>query len=59
MTYKFIRQNIKNEGIDFKWVYPVIAYREGIPEGTQVVFLGDGEFDGTTLQKVLTDAGWW
>ena len=22
-----------------------------IPEGTQVVFLGDGEFDGITLQK--------
>ena len=29
-----------------------------IPPGTQVVFLGDGEFDGTALQKTLTDAGW-
>src|SRR4029453_9956813 len=29
-----------------------------LPEGTQVVFLGDGEFDGTTLQKTLNEAGW-
>jgi len=30
-----------------------------IPESTQqVIFLGDGEFDGTTLQKTLTDFGW-
>lgn len=31
---------------------------ERIPPGTQVVFLGDGEFDGTALQKTLNDAGW-
>jgi hypothetical protein len=24
-----------------------------IPEGTKVVFLGDGEFDGTDLQKTM------
>src|SRR5215831_12862160 len=29
-----------------------------LPEGTPVVFLGDGEFDGTTLQQTLTAAGW-
>jgi hypothetical protein len=30
-----------------------------IPESTkQVVFLGDGEFDGTSLQQTLTDFGW-
>lgn len=29
-----------------------------IPEGTKVVFLGDGEFDGITLQKTITAAGW-
>jgi Transposase DDE domain len=29
-----------------------------IPAGTQVVFLGDGEFDGTALQATLTEAGW-
>jgi hypothetical protein len=29
-----------------------------IPEGAQVVFLGDGEFDGTRLQHTVQDAGW-
>ena len=29
-----------------------------IPTGTQVVLLGDGEFDGTRLQHTLQDAGW-
>src|SRR5262247_4224451 len=29
-----------------------------IPEGTQVVFLGDGEFDGTRLQHTVEGAGW-
>ncbi len=29
-----------------------------IPEGTKVVFLGDGEFDGIDLQKTMNDAGW-
>src|SRR2546425_5331467 len=29
-----------------------------IPEGTQVVLLGDGEFDGTGLQQTVQDAGW-
>lgn len=29
-----------------------------LPEGTQVVFLGDGEFDGTALQATLNEAGW-
>jgi hypothetical protein len=29
-----------------------------IPEGTKVVFLGDGEFDGTDLQKTMNEAGW-
>jgi len=31
---------------------------EVIPEGAQVVFLGDGEFDGTTLQATLNKMGW-
>jgi hypothetical protein len=31
---------------------------ERIPAGTQVVLLGDGEFDGTRLQQTLQDAGW-
>jgi hypothetical protein len=32
--------------------------RTGLPEGTPVVFLGDGECDGTTLQQTLNEAGW-
>src|SRR5712691_7320021 len=32
--------------------------REVIPAGTKVVFLGDGEFDGTALQATLNEAGW-
>jgi DDE family transposase len=32
--------------------------RDRIPEGTKVVFLGDGEFDGTDLQETMNDAGW-
>lgn len=29
-----------------------------IPEGAQVVLLGDGEFDGTRLQQRVQDEGW-
>jgi Transposase DDE domain len=29
-----------------------------VPEGGQVVFLGDGEFDGTALQDTLSELGW-
>jgi hypothetical protein len=36
----------------------VEVIKELIPEGTKVVFLGDGEFDGTDLQKTMNDAGW-
>ena len=32
--------------------------REVIPAEAQVVFLGDGEFDGTALQATLNEAGW-
>jgi len=32
--------------------------REVIPEGVPVVFLGDGECDGTALQATLHEAGW-
>src|SRR5262250_1190592 len=36
----------------------VVVIREVTPEGTPVVFLGDGEFDGTTLQQTPHEAGW-
>ena len=29
-----------------------------VPEGAKVVFLGDGEFDGTALQDRLSALGW-
>jgi Transposase DDE domain len=29
-----------------------------VPEGAKVVFLGDGEFDGTALQDTLSELGW-
>ncbi len=29
-----------------------------LPEGVEVVFLGDGEFDGVELQQHLTELGW-
>ena len=35
-----------------EWRRPVL------PEGAQVVFLGDGEFDGTALQDTLNKMGW-
>src|SRR5215467_1375881 len=31
---------------------------EVIPAGAKVVFLGDGEYDGTALQGMLNKAGW-
>jgi hypothetical protein len=32
--------------------------RDLMPEGTTVVFLGDGEFDGVKLQETVNEAGW-
>jgi len=32
--------------------------RTCLPDGTPVVLLGDGEFDGTRLQATLNEAGW-
>ncbi len=31
---------------------------ELVPEGTDVIFLGDGEFDGIALQQTVDDYGW-
>ena len=31
---------------------------ELVPEGSQVIFLGDGEFDGITLLAAIDDYGW-
>lgn len=34
------------------------AARAWIPAGADVIFLGDGEFDGTKLQETLEEFGW-
>ena len=36
----------------------VALMRACLPAGTPVVLLGDGEFDGTTRQETLNEAGW-
>jgi len=32
--------------------------RQLVPEGADVILLGDGEFDGTALQRTIADYGW-
>jgi hypothetical protein len=36
----------------------ITAVKESVPLGADVIFLGDGEFDGTQLQEKLTEFGW-
>lgn len=36
----------------------ITAVQKLVPEGADVVFLGDGEFDGTELQEKLEEFGW-
>jgi len=36
----------------------ISAVKELVPVGADVVFLGDGEFDGTQLQQKLAEFGW-
>ena len=54
-----VRQCPKAHAPEALHIELVDLMRELIPEGTKVVFLGDGEFDGTDLQKTMNDAGWW
>jgi hypothetical protein len=53
-----VRQGPKGHFPEDLHIALVDLMRACLPEGTQVVFLGDGEFDGTTLQETLNDAGW-
>ena len=53
-----VRQGPKGPWPEALPIALVALMRACLPEGTQVVFLGDGEFDGTTLQKTLNEAGW-
>src|SRR3989440_8284655 len=53
-----VRQAPKGHFPEDLHIAVVELMREVIPEGAKVVFLGDGEFDGTTLQATLNEAGW-
>jgi hypothetical protein len=53
-----VRQAPKGHFPEDLHIAVVALMREVIPEGTKVVFLGDGEFDGTALQATLHEAGW-
>jgi hypothetical protein len=54
-----VRQGPKGHFPEDLHIALVELMRACLPEGTPVVFLGDGEFDGTTLQETLNEAGWW
>jgi hypothetical protein len=41
-----------------KHIQLLSAVRAWIPAGADVIFLGDGEFDGTKLQETLDELGW-
>ena len=53
-----VRQGPKGHFPEDLHIALVELVRACLPEGTSVVFLGDGEFDGTTLQQTLNEAGW-
>jgi Transposase DDE domain len=53
-----VRQCPKGHAPEALHIELVELVRELIPEGSTVVFLGDGEFDGTELQATLNEAGW-
>ena len=53
-----VRQCRKEHAPESLHIELVELVRELIPEGTKVVFLGDGEFDGTDLQDTMNDSGW-
>ena len=53
-----VRQGPKGHFPEKLHIALVDLMRACLPEGTQVVFLGDGECDGTTLQETLNEAGW-
>src|SRR6267378_4321095 len=53
-----VRQAPKGHFPEDLHIAMVELMREVIPAGAHVVFLGDGEFDGTALQATLNEAGW-
>lgn len=53
-----VRQCPKGHSPEALHIELVELVRELIPEGTKVVFLGDGEFDGIDLQATMKESGW-
>ena len=53
-----VRQGPKGHFPETLHIAVVELIRMCIPEGAQVVLLGDGECDGTALQATLNTAGW-
>ena len=53
-----MRQSPKGHCPEALHIEVVALLSQLIPEGTKVVFLGDGEFDGTDLQSTLQELGW-
>ena len=53
-----VRQAPKGHFPEDLHIAVVALMRAVIPAGAKVVFLGDGEFDGTALQATLNEAGW-
>src|SRR5712671_3709678 len=53
-----VRQSPKGHCPEALHIAMVALLSTLIPEGAKVVFLGDGEFDGTALQDTLSELGW-
>jgi hypothetical protein len=52
------RQSPQGHGPEALHIALVALMSTWIPEGTKVVFLGDGACDGTALQTTLSERGW-
>jgi len=53
-----VRQSPKGHCPEALHIAVVELLSKVIPTGARVVFLGDGEFDGTDLQATLNQVGW-
>ena len=53
-----VRHSAKGHGPEELPIAVVALMSPVIPEGAKVVFLGDGECDGTALQATLSELGW-
>jgi hypothetical protein len=53
-----VRQCPKGHTPEALHIELVELVRALVAAGTEVVFLGDGEFDGTDLQKTMNESGW-